>query len=63
MHRITVHSPSLTTRRPVRARRAVAQDAPAEYSPDRQPSAWLVNLATVMGLVALSALIVAVVVV
>lgn len=42
MSRILVHSPSLTRRRPMRARRAIARDLPVEYSPDRLPPRWLV---------------------
>lgn len=62
MNRIIVRSRTLSIRRPVRARRAVAVDMPAEYSPASPAPVWLVVVATVSMLGAIATFVAGVVV-
>lgn len=57
MSRVHVHAPSLR-RRPVRARRAVGQHVPVEYSAEPTAPRWLIVGTGVLGLLALVLLIV-----
>lgn len=60
MNRIIVRSRTLSIRRPLSARRAVAVDLPAEYSAASPAPVWLVAVATVLMFAAIVTLVVGV---